>query len=539
MTQATCEFVFDPADWEAAHDTRCSLEDDLLEDGHWRCHRDVANEAAYCVFHRPPTEKDPETVAEAFRRAVRNEETPQSSDEDARSRRFIGARFDELPLSYTNLGAGSNHPIDLRYATIEGSLDLEHATVAAHLLAEGSQIGEITAHGCTFEQRVDVSASTIDTVDFQSTTFRDRVNCRGIELGRGKLFNATFEGRALFRGATVRETFSARRACFEADASFSKSTFERRASFVATTFHGDASFTDIDVEASLSFADVRATSAFQLDPARVAADVQRIDLTESHLDDGYLRYPPESDAVLDVSHATLGTVTIGSGPSTVDFQRYRFIETAFEGFEFSTYTDALVGRNWLIHPLPSADEHVLERSLRIPLLGRLRRGLRTIRAELLTETEFPPGELRSTYLKAKNGAQEVGDDSAAAEFFVHEMRYKRKSYARAVTEHHSGWALFQWLSNWGYSVTAGYGERPFRTFLASSGFIGVFALGYMSLAPLSVDAALAFSFQAFVALVLGEPAGASRFPLLAAFEAFVGAFMIALFVFTLTRSINR
>jgi hypothetical protein len=36
-----------------------------------------------------------------------------------------------------------------------------------------------------------------------------------------------------------------------------------------------------------------------------------------------------------------------------------------------------------------------------------------------------PSDLENTYLNAKNSANDVGDNSAAAEFFILEMRYRR------------------------------------------------------------------------------------------------------------------
>ena len=487
MTQATCDFVFDPDEWEAEHETQCTLEEELLEDGCWHCHRRVSDGTDYCVFHRSPEETNSTRVSRAFQSAIQNIGNTDSAGNIAQSRRFIGARIANLSLSYADLGRGSNHPIDLRYATIEDSLNLEQATVAANLLLEGSRINEINAHGCTFENRVDATGTEVDTVDFRSATFYGRVNLHLIEIKRGKLFNAKFKERAIFRGATIRETFSAKKACFEADTSFSKSTFENKSSFAEAVFCGDASFKDINIESPLSLSEIEVKSEFQFDPDSVAADVNRIDLTESHIEDGYIRYPLDSDVKLDLSRATVGTVTIGTQASTVELQRFRFIETEFKGFDFSKYTDTLVRRNWLLHSLPNAnDEYVLKNAPRYPFVSRFWKGYLTIRMELLFEAEFTPGELRSTYLKAKNGAKEVGDNSAAAEFFLHEMRYKRKSYAQAFKNHHSGRALYQWLSNWGYNIAAGYGERPFRTFLFSILLIGAFSIGYLMLAPLSV-----------------------------------------------------
>jgi hypothetical protein len=102
----------------------------------------------------------------------------------------------------------------------------------------------------------------------------------------------------------------------------------------------------------------------------------------------------------------------------------------------------------------------------------------------------------------------------------------------------------RWLSNTLLRLTSGYGEAPTRPVLFSIVVIGVFGAVYALVdAPIpyrTPTGYLTFSSEAFVALVLGQPdttgLGLSS---LVALEGFVGGFMIALFVFTLTRSIDR
>lgn len=78
-----------------------------------------------------------------------------------------------------------------------------------------------------------------------------------------------------------------------------------------------------------------------------------------------------------------------------DLDRCRFIETDFDGFEFSRHRDELRG-NW---------------------------------RSTATETEDNPSydDLEMTYLRAKNGATDGSDSKAASEFFLREMKYRRKN----------------------------------------------------------------------------------------------------------------
>jgi len=105
-------------------------------------------------------------------------------------------------------------------------------------------------------------------------------------------------------------------------------------------------------------------------------------------------------------------------------------------------------------------------------------------------------------------------------------------------------AAFDWVSNLTMDVTTGYGERPRNVVVSSLATVGVFAGIYWSFDALGTDASdleyVLFSFQGFIQFIIGtSPRGDVLVRLATAIEGFVGAFLIALFVFTLTRSLNR
>lgn len=148
-----------------------------------------------------------------------------------------------------------------------------------------------------------------------------------------------------------------------------------------------------------------------------------------------------------------------------------------------------------------------------------------------------------TYINARKGADDVGDSSTAGHLFVNECRVRRRIHQRENDSRKR-------VSNLVFDYTAGFGERPKRAFLSSGAIIGLFSVAYWGLwrlyQPFSsstyagVDGAILLSSASFTAFVLG---GAEVTPkairLLANFEALIGAFMIALFMFTLTRSLHR
>lgn len=148
-----------------------------------------------------------------------------------------------------------------------------------------------------------------------------------------------------------------------------------------------------------------------------------------------------------------------------------------------------------------------------------------------------------TYIRARKGADDVGDSTTAGRLFVNEQRVRRRIHQR------DGDTL-KAVSNRVLDAVAEYGERPRRAFLSSLGIIGVFTLVYWGLWYLSpsfssvtyegISGAFLLSTASFTAFVLG---GTTVDPKLVRFlaniEALLGAFMIALFVFTLTRSLHR
>lgn len=103
------------------------------------------------------------------------------------------------------------------------------------------------------------------------------------------------------------------------------------------------------------------------------------------------------------------------------------------------------------------------------------------------------------------------------------------------------------MSNATLGYTAGYGERPRNVILSSLGVILLFAILYGFLDTENIYAGgvgeeyLLLSFQSFITFILGgAPEGATFwFEFISAVQGFIGAFLIALLVFTLTRSIHR
>lgn len=125
--------------------------------------------------------------------------------------------------------------------------------------------------------------------------------------------------------------------------------------------------------------------------------------------------------------------------------------------------------------------------------------------------------------------------------------YRRYQHARQYRNTpgltNRGHAAGRWLANMMLHLTSGYGERPWRVITTSGLVIIGFAVVFYGLSPMLYDTPTEYfilSIGGFVTLILGNiNVENALVNLLVQFEGFLGAFLIALFVFTLTRSIHR
>jgi hypothetical protein len=265
-----------------------------------------------------------------------------------------------------------------------------------------------------------------------------------------------------------------------------------------------------------------------------AQEVKLISLRGSQINAGTLGQPPgdDNDVIYDLTDATLGNVLIGSKNGDRAFEHIRINNTSFDGFDFSNHRNELTACDWNIHtPAESGDKN----------------------------TNRYNSDLETTYLKAKNGANEVGDSRAASEFFQKEMFYNRRQKGEhALDSNENGLTRVRaaglWIANWFLGLISGYGEKPWRVIGTSVFVVAIFAVGFTiwpnsesNLSYSNLVENLTLSIGSFVSLVLNggtllntdTRSIGSLVGLTAGIEAFIGAFLIALFVFTLTRSMRR
>jgi hypothetical protein len=474
------------------------------------------------------------------------------------SLRVQNGTFDGL-LALTAVSFGRS--VDFESTTFGGRVDLQASLFEAEvgfrdvtfdralLLEEAAFNAPVRFDGATFARAVAIP----------DAMFRDEVSFTGAQFDAGlRLAQSRFDAPVRFDGAVFDGVFTADRASFLESVQFAGVTFDATATFDDTAFAAQVGFTDAVFAADASFDSTLfedevdfETAVFrgELTFAPAAADhteARVFDLQGVELRAGELATPGQDD-VIDLTNATLGDITL-IGDDDTSLEQFRLVNVRFDRFDFTEkrFRDQLAADGWTLHTTLEDDTtQSLPRRAYRATLGRL-----LMTAPSAAQTPAADNrDLETTYLRAKNGADDDGYTTGAAEFFINEKVYRRRTYINGTDSTDNRVAAgINYLANIGLAVTTGYGERPFRPVFASLLTIGLYALAYLLLfdPPLLSGAGLwehaLFSGQNFVAFVVGPPpeqSGSLLFRLTTALEAFTGAFFVALFVFSLTRSVDR
>lgn len=385
--------------------------------------------------------------------------------------------------------------LDLGGAFLNKSLGLSGCSITGDLHFDTDYDG-CDSYGISVGATANLSKLTIDG-DFnaQQSTFSELVDLNNITVhGETNLSNSTFGGVVKFDMAVFNGEFNATAAIFKKKSSFSHCIFKSVVIFKMAEFKRDAKFD-------------KTSSKFQ------------IKLNECKINLGVIRQPEDNNTYYDLSRATLGDIDLK--PQTKDvFKYYKIHKTEFDGFDFSHHME-LYSDEYNIHTY-----------------------------ECEQDTDHPTtAELVSTYLKSKNGANRVGATTAASKFFMKEMKFRRVLHWENLFNTKASIiqrikSLISWISNWFLNISCGYGERPLRTIGISFCVILAYTPLYLlinSPQGASIVRSVSFSTQAFATLIFGQSTKSVPLSIqfVGATEGFIGAFLIALFVFALTRSIHR
>jgi len=142
-----------------------------------------------------------------------------------------------------------------------------------------------------------------------------------------------------------------------------------------------------------------------------------------------------------------------------------------------------------------------------------------------------------TYRRLKTWHTNAGMYDTAGEFFFREMTVRRKALKWLPNPFPRAWSKL-------LSLICGYGERPFRVIASAVVVVLGLALIYFAIGTLTPNTflnSLYYSAVSFTALGYGQwaPQPTGWVKGLGAFEAFMGVFMMALFLITFTRKMIR
>jgi len=554
-----CQFTLNPEEWEDKHDEEFLIDKEDFNTEHgWRCPHGAEEKAKFCIFHLELDRKDEETVANALRGLVQNSKSVPFPL-DTKQNRVIGGKFGDVNLSKTII-TDSNAPIDLRYSLIDGDLNTERATVCHPIRASGIRVtGDVSFRRCSIQSDVLLRNATFEKeADFYTASIERIADMRDLTVKEEADFNAlTVGGDARFQESNFENLTTFNKSCFENEVNFTNVDF-KRIGFFDAEFMGEATLVDVTFETKPLFAEA-AFGGLNIHNPRIRSSEPDIELRNATIESGELGQPryihpfSSSFAVYDVAGATLGEVELITGPDENGLEYLKVENTTFDGFDFSNYKNELTSSEWKIHTIRdrlrktsatednSASWRAILMTIYPTVLSRQRSS-----EELLEECS----SLEATYLKAKNGANTVGDTKAAAEFFRHEMTYRRHQYLtrllnRAEKSRIRALASGQWMANGLLGLTSGYGESPSRVIATAMAIVSVFSVLFAVIRPNPpYGSALGYpvlSLESFVTLFLNtsETFNEPLVRLIAEVEGFLGAFLVALFVFTLTRSIHR
>lgn len=585
-----CAFQFRRDGWDEPVPGRT---DRLPEE--WTCPHDPVESADYCPFH----------AADASQSAVRDAFHTALADGSPETNAFVGAKLPDLGLQGETLTADT--ALDFRAVTFTETLDLEDTRIHAPVRFEGSHFqGRLELDDTRFERDVTFYGSKFDgVVEGNGATFTDNAYFIGTNFTYSLLLrsNTSFKADVFFTGTTFQSAADLSNASFHGQAFFRSVEFHGRTTFDRAVFHDDVRFADASFTGSLSFEHTHIQGVFQFggeginqhyDAATFTcplvlehthcdcgayfvnctfdADVQliksqfedtldlsditlaealdltrstfadltitprevdgklRIDAFETTINAGVIVPPPNGDIFCHFENASIGSVdflaagSLDDTPRQVDLRWVRFIDTTFDGFDFTRYRHCLEP-DWQLHKF---SKPALSESLNLSPLTR---------------------EL--TYMRAKSGADEIGDNRAAGQFFKREMRARGTRHKQNLLTNASIRAGYRYLGNRAFWLTSNYAESPQRvlgtSLLLITAFAVLYAIGFQTgNAPTPytdspILGSLLLSGESFVTLVHSPGATIPTTPLrtLAVIEGFLGSFAIALFLFTLTRAVHR
>lgn len=493
-------------------------------------------------------------------------------------------------------GITTDKKIGLRYAEIGGETMLRDTRIGTYL-----SLNSATIHGALQIRNLRVSK-----LDFSNAKLRSGFKIEGENKISGlfSIDKAAVGGKAVLRNTEISDDLVLDNSTWDNEVKLNTISVDRRVSGTNAVFRDlfqihDGNFGmchsqdhDSENKITFDFSGARFQTSFEFDPERVAVDNNEgclVDLSGSTIAGGRLPQSAASGKLYySLIEAHLGDIKLV--PDETDaklFDHYLLYLTEFDGFDFASHTHrSALNQNWRIHDFPDCYLQMLDG---FPLPGDMKPVSSSFVSKAVCKFTATPNlrfetasTLETTYLRARRGADELGDTTAASKFFFREKRYIKaqqyRQFADGVASSifgrlngdesrrhgeqsklHSG---RKWIASVLLEATCGYGELSLRPVNFSIFAISFYTLVYLLIGALGqppltslvgsqrglvevgyiILIQISFSIQSFVTLLFGSnPANKASLlvRILAATEGFLGAFLIALFVFAFTRSVYR
>ena len=195
------------------------------------CGRPTHKESKYCIFHASAEEKTEREFKDALREYV-NKVKKKNKDFDFRSFIFIGKIDFCKDLNITTLKSA-----DFNNAIFEGNVVFLKAIFKEDAVFGNTTFKEFTTFkNATFEGFVDFcNVNFRKYAGFENVTFRGNVNFR----------KTTFEGNTIFANAVFKKYAGFKNAIFKGDSIFGGATFEGNIGFGCATFYGNTGFVHV------------------------------------------------------------------------------------------------------------------------------------------------------------------------------------------------------------------------------------------------------------------------------------------------------
>jgi len=465
----------------------CSIKD---------CGRPTHKESEYCIFHAKPEEKTEKEFKKALEKYIE--------------------KIKENNLDYNFIRFIFVGDIDFREGlsiTIFKNANFWEATFE----------GYAAFAGVTFKGDVSFIKTTFKgEVHFDRTTFE----------GDASFVGATFEGDASFVGATFEGEISFDRATFKGDTAFFYANFKMDASFWEVTFEGYALYSMATFEGYANW--VNTTFEYTGFDETTFKENVSFDGTIFKGDAFFEGATFEKDAEFIVKNIKKNmnfANTVFNSRKTLKINTLDIVNEVVINFEKAylenVYLELILGGKTLIY---FTTEEIFRN---IIIKGN------QIKNHILQEESKDFEQAKEVYLLLKNNFHSIGRYEDESWAFKKEKDMERKNNCHFKTLH-------KWLYSCFLNGIFGYGEQPGKVIVSAILVILLFASFFMisGISNVGIEFntsnnfldCLYFSTVTFTTLGYGDfrpLEGWGR--ILAGSEAFVGAFMMALFVYTFAR----